>query len=96
MQDIKEQVRQYLFDNIFFGNDAKIEDDTSFMKSHILDSTGFIEMVYFIEETFGIDIGEGELLPENLDSLNNIEAFVMRKIAETGQDGQPVAHAATL
>lgn len=85
MQDIKEEVRQFLFDNILLGTDATIEDDTSFIKSHTLDSTGFIEMVYFIEETFGISIGEGELLPENLDSLLNIEGFVTRKLAETGQ-----------
>lgn len=79
MQDIKTVVREFLLDNFVMGSDAVIADDVSFMKTHILDSTGFIELVTFIEETFGIKVADEEMVPENLDSLLNIEAYVKRK-----------------
>lgn len=57
----------------------KLEDNTSFMQKHILDSTGFIELISFVEERFGFSVGDEEMLPENFDSLDNIEAYVRRK-----------------
>jgi acyl carrier protein len=79
MQDIKTVVREFLLDNFVMGSDAVIADDVSFMKTHILDSTGFIELVTFIEETFDIKVADEEMVPENLDSLLNIEAYLERK-----------------
>jgi acyl carrier protein len=79
MQDIKAVIREFLLDNFVMGSDAVIADDVSFMKTHILDSTGFIELVTFIEETFGIKVADEEMVPENLDSLLNIEAYLERK-----------------
>jgi acyl carrier protein len=79
MQDIKTVVREFLLDNFVMGSDADIADDVSFMKTHILDSTGFIELVTFIEETFDIKVADEEMVPENLDSLLNIEAYLERK-----------------
>jgi acyl carrier protein len=79
MQDIKTVVREFLLDNFVMGSDAAIADDVSFMKTHILDSTGFIELVTFIEETFDIKVADEEMVPENLDSLLNIEAYLERK-----------------
>jgi acyl carrier protein len=79
MQDIKAVIREFLLDNFVMGSDAVIADDVSFMKTHILDSTGFIELVTFIEETFGIKVADEEMLPENLDSLLNVEAYLERK-----------------
>ena len=61
------------------GGNVTIADDTSFMKAHILDSTGFIELILFIEESFGVKVDDAEMLPENFDSLLNIEAYVGRK-----------------
>lgn len=79
MQDIKTVIREFLLDNFVMGSDAVIADDVSFMKTHILDSTGFIELVTFIEEAFGIKVADEEMVPENLDSLLNIEAYLERK-----------------
>jgi len=80
MQDIKNQVRTYLLDNFLMGgNPDEIRDEYSFMERHILDSTGFIELITFLEETFGIKVEDEEMIPENLDSLNNIENFLRRK-----------------
>lgn len=80
MADIKQQVRVYLLDNFLMGGAAdEIGDDTSFMGSHILDSTGFLELIAYLEETYGIKVKDEEMIPENLDSLANIERFIARK-----------------
>ena len=79
MQDIKNTVRQFLLDNFVMGAKTNIADDVSFMKAHILDSTGFIELIMFIEETYCVKVEDDEMLPANFDSLNNIEGYVARK-----------------
>ena len=79
MQDIKNLVRKFLLDNFVMGGNVDIADDASFMKGHILDSTGFIKLILFIEETFGVKVDDDEMLPENFDSLLNIESYVGRK-----------------
>lgn len=84
MREMKTEIRQFLLDNFLMAGNAAIADDASFMKGHVLDSSGFMELVLFIEETFGIKVEDKELLPENLDSLNNIEAFLIRRGAANG------------
>lgn len=79
MDAIKGKVRAYIDDNFIMGGDVRFEDDSSFMKEHILDSTGFIELITFIEEMFNLSVTDQEMVPENFDSLNNIEAYVTRK-----------------
>ena len=79
MQDIKNLVRKFVLDNFVMGGNAEIADDASFMKGHVLDSTGFIELILFIEETFDLKVDDAEMLPENFDSLLNIEGYVGRK-----------------
>lgn len=79
MQDTKNLARNFLLDNFVMGSNVVIADDTSFMERHILDSTGFIELILFIEETFGVKVEDAEMLPENFDSLLNIEGYVERK-----------------
>lgn len=80
MRDIKASVRQYILDNFLMGDaGAQLQDDQSFLDHHIIDSTGFIELVSFLEETFKIKVLDEEMIPENLDSLNNIERFVRSK-----------------
>lgn len=81
MKDIKPVVRQFLLDNFVMGSNVTIADDASFMKGHVLDSTGFIELIMFIEDTYSLKVDDAEMLPENFDSLNNIEKFVGRKTA---------------
>ncbi|BAU47905.1 acyl carrier protein [Sulfurifustis variabilis] len=80
MSDIKQQLRAYLLDNFLMGGSAdEIRDDTSFMASHILDSTGFLELIAHLEETYGVKVKDEEMIPENLDSLSSIERFLARK-----------------
>lgn len=80
MSDVKSQVRQFILDNFIMGSEgADFADDASFMEHHIIDSTGFLELITFLETTFGIEVGDEEMVPENLDSLNALQAYVARK-----------------
>ncbi len=80
MSTIKADVRRYIEENFLLGAGAvSPSDDDSFLEHQVLDSTGFLELVAHLEETYGFKIGDDEMVPENLDSLNAIEAFVQRK-----------------
>lgn len=82
MSTIKAEVRRYIEENLLLGAGAiSPGDDESFLEHQVLDSTGFLELVAHLEETYGIQIGDEEMVPENLDSLNAIEAFVLGKKA---------------
>lgn len=81
-QDIKAQVRAYIVDNFIMGGNADhLKDADSFMETHVVDSTGFLELVTFIEETYRVTVSDDDMVPENLDSLDNIDAYVRRKLA---------------
>lgn len=78
--DIKKTVRAYVLENFLMGDAGEqLTDDRSFLDHHIIDSTGFIELVTFLEVTYGIRIADDEMIPENLDSLGNIARFVAAK-----------------
>lgn len=79
--DIKQQVRQFILDNFMMGGSREIPDDASFIDRHIIDSTGFLELISFVEQTFEIQVFDDEMVPENLDSLNSIERYVRNKRA---------------
>ena len=79
--DTRERVRSCLGERFLFDPGAAIEPGQSLMKAGILDSTGAMELVLFLEEEFAIRIADQELVPENLDSLNNIATFIARKKA---------------
>jgi acyl carrier protein len=82
MKDIKQTVRAYIADNFMMGaHAATFADGDSFIEQHVIDSTGFLELVMFLEETYGVVVGDEEMVPENLDSLDNIAAYVSRKRA---------------
>lgn len=78
-----DKVREFIVDHFLFGDGSSLKDDTSFLQERIVDSTGILEVITFLEEQFSITIEDDELLPENLDSLNNIDAFLKRKLDNT-------------
>lgn len=81
MTDIKQRVKEYIVDSMLMGGGAEeIKDDTSFLDIGALDSTGVIELVSFLEKTFGITVADEEMVPENLDSLSAIERYVSGKL----------------
>jgi len=79
MSDTRDTVRAFIKENFLFGNDDAFKDDTSFLNEGIVDSTGILELVSFLEEEFSITVEDEELLPENLDSINNVVTYVNRK-----------------
>lgn len=82
MEDIKKQTRKFISANLLMGvNQGEIGDEQSFLELGVLDSTGVIELIAFLEETFGIRVEDDEIVPENLDSLANIERYVSGKLA---------------
>lgn len=79
-QEIVKIVKTFIIDNFLFGNGSEmIDTNQSFMENGIIDSTGILELVEFVEEHFGITINDDELIPENLDSLENISLFIRNK-----------------
>jgi acyl carrier protein len=76
----KQKIRNYILENyLFTTDDSALGSDDSFLEKGILDSTGILEVIYFLEEEFGIKIADEEMIPENLDSVDNICAFIERK-----------------
>ena len=76
----KEELRSYILENFLFTDDqAELDDEDSFMEKEIIDSTGILEVIEFIEERCDFKVEDEDLLPENLDSVNRITAFIERK-----------------
>jgi acyl carrier protein len=77
--DIKEKVKTFIRDSFLFDSTAKLKDGDSLLEKGIIDSTGVLELVLYLEEEFGIKIEDEEITPENLDSLANIENLLKSK-----------------
>lgn len=79
MNDIAQSLRHFVKDNFLFGRDDAFSDDDSFLELGIIDSTGVLELVAFVEETYQIAIEDEDLVPENLDSIDNLVRFIEAK-----------------
>jgi acyl carrier protein len=76
---VNERLKQFLIQNFYIADPAELTDDTSLVTSGLVDSTGMLEVISFIEGEFAIQISDQETTPENLDSIARIAAFVARK-----------------
>ena len=75
------EIRRFVVENFLFGQDDKqISDDQSFLERGIIDSTGVLELIGYLESTYGISIADDELVPANLDSVDRVAAFVDSKL----------------
>ncbi|MFH1460546.1 MAG: acyl carrier protein [Candidatus Omnitrophota bacterium] len=82
--EIKTKVKNFIVSNFLMGADpVTLNDSDSFLEQSIIDSTGVLELVEFIQDSFGIKIEDEELMPDNLDSLNSIEKFIKSKIEDS-------------
>ena len=79
IETYKEQIRAFLASNFYIADADALESDTSLLDQGIVNSTGVLEVIGFIEETFGITVEDSELLPENLNSIQGIAQYVIRK-----------------
>lgn len=80
MDTVKSEIKSFIVENFLFGQaGAAIADDQSLLESGVVDSTGLLELVTFLEQQYGIAVEDRELIPANLDSLANLTQFVARK-----------------
>jgi acyl carrier protein len=78
--EVKKLIRDFILQNALVGSsEFKLNDEDSFLEKEIIDSTGVLELVSFVEERFGIDVKDEELIPDNFDSIKKLNEYVIRK-----------------
>jgi acyl carrier protein len=76
----RSEIRQFIVDNFMFGQQTQnFADDASFLENGIIDSTGVLELVAFVEQNFGVSVADEDLVPANLDSVDNLVGYITRK-----------------
>ncbi len=73
------EIRKFIVDKFLLGDDTRLKPDDSMMGTGTMDSTGVLELISFLENTYHIKVNDDELLPENLDSISSICAFLRKK-----------------
>ncbi len=79
LKSIRKEIRQYVFENFILGEDEDLSDDESFLETGLIDSTGILELITFVEETYDIEIEDEEMIPDNLDGIAKVADFVSVK-----------------
>ncbi|MFH1215969.1 MAG: acyl carrier protein [Pseudomonadota bacterium] len=80
MADTIQKIRSFIFENFLFdAEESSLKNDDSFLEQGIIDSTGVLELVDWLEETFAIKVQDDELIPENLDSVSKLAEFIGNK-----------------
>jgi len=81
-QDIKQQITDFIVNNFLFDNSqVNLNEKQSLLETGVIDSTGVLELIAFIEETYGIKIDDEEIIPENLDTILDITYFIKQKLS---------------
>lgn len=81
IDNAKEKIKDFIIENFLYGEKIKLKEDTSFLEEGIIDSTGVLELIEYLEEEFDIEIQDEDMIPENLDSLGNLEKFIGRLLS---------------
>ena len=75
--DTEQKIRNFILENYLFTDDQnELKNDDSFLEQGIIDSTGVLEVVLFLEEEFEIKVNDEDMVPDNLDSVNNIVSYI--------------------
>jgi acyl carrier protein len=82
---INNTLRKFISKKFLLNEDIKISDDDSFFERGIIDSTGVLELVSYIEETFRFTVEDDELIPDNLDSLDKLTIYIKKKNAHVSK-----------
>lgn len=78
---IERNIREFIVSNFMFGvDDGSLKREDSFLQNGVIDSTGVLELVAYLEQSFKIEVDDHELVPVNLDSIQNVAAYVSRKL----------------
>jgi acyl carrier protein len=81
-QQIEQEIRDFLANNFIFDPTVQVGVDDSFMENGIVDSTGVLEVIMWVESTFGIKVEDAEVLPENFDSIRSLTTYAERKMSD--------------
>ncbi len=77
---MRHELRQFIVDSFLIGDESvNFTDADSFMRTGIMDSTGVLELIAFLEEKYGVSPEDHEMVPANLDSIDNLVSFIQRK-----------------
>ena len=89
MSNTTSELREFIAENFLFGQDVALADDDSFLEQGIIDSTGVLELVTFIEDRYRIAVDDAELVPDNLDSIERLVRFIQskRELCSAATDG---------
>ncbi len=82
VQTTQSAIRQFIVDNFLFGrDDPKLTNDSSLLEHGVIDSTGVLELIGFLEKEYGVKVNDDEIVPENLDSVERLAKYVEGKLA---------------
>jgi acyl carrier protein len=77
---IAAEVRNFIVHTFLLGDDSRLKDETSFIEEGLIDSTGILELVGFLEERYEFRVEDNELVPENLDSVDRVASYICSKL----------------
>jgi acyl carrier protein len=81
-EEVEAEVRRFIADNFpLAGDTALLDRDQSLVEAGVIDSTGVLELIGFVETSFGIEVPDRDLVPENFDSIANVVGYVSRRLA---------------
>ena len=96
MEAIQLKLRKFVIETFLFGDGADLRDDDSFIEKGIIDSTGILQVVDFVEHEFHFQIREEDLLPENLDSIDQLVVFIQRELQRVPVSSAPLSQATSV
>src|SRR5438093_5676107 len=92
-EQFEQQIREFLTNNFIFDPSVHLDLQDSFMENGVVDSTGILEIIMWVESTFGVHVEDNEVLPENFDSIASLIGYVERKRGGDSGEKSPDAEA---
>jgi len=83
LENMATELRQFIVDNFLFGRDKPFSNEDSLIENGLIDSTGVLELIAFLEEKYDIRMEQAEIVPDNLDSIQRLSDFIRRKLRVT-------------
>jgi acyl carrier protein len=87
--ELQQRIRRFVEENFYVADGAALTDDASLIRAGVVDSTGILEIITFLEVELGVEIEDRDAVPENLESIARIAAFVARKRGAGGREAAP-------
>jgi acyl carrier protein len=82
MINYSKEIRDFIVAKLLFGDSTTLKDDASFLDSGVVDSTGMLDLITFVEEKYRIKVADEEMIPENFDSVERLNRFVLKKLGD--------------